>query len=257
MSRPAARRPAFTLIELLVVMGIIAILIVVAVGVAAKVSGSGKARATEQVERVLDTALDAYIQAKGAPPAPWVLDPRSNNTGNQPFVQPVADARNMDSGTEIINSVGLFILQCKEVPAADAALKQLDAKVFHQYNPENSESPTLLGHQPTLLTAFDGWGNPIRYVHPQFKGLVLQTPNDPTTGVMTTTVLPQPPGKQFAIANIRRNAGDPNGIAKPDSDGGLNQSNRPYFYSCGPDGDPSTTDDNIYYPSQPRLQKHQ
>jgi len=32
----------------------------------------------------------------------------------------------------------------------------------------------------------------------------------------------------------------------PDSDGGLTSGNRPYFYSAGPDGDPSTLEDNVY-----------
>ena len=61
--------------------------------------------------------------------------------------------------------------------------------------------------QPSLATAFDGWGNPIRYVHPVFKGL-LTTVGDPTQPIdlaAANSIYPTPPGKQWGIHNIRRN----------------------------------------------------
>jgi hypothetical protein len=55
------------------------------------------------------------------------------------------------------------------------------------------------------------------------------------------------PATGYYPAEIRR---DP---AQKDADGGLT-TNRPYFYSAGPDGDPSTIEDNVYT-VQPQIQQ--
>jgi hypothetical protein len=147
----------------------------------------------------------------------------------------------------MVNSVGLFMLQCRSVPAAASALKQLDSKIVREYSPDPAGT-TGAGSQPSLPTAFDGWGHPIRYVHPMTKGLVVgpQYPTamtDPTMFVDTDKVLGQQVApRSYAMPQIRRNATPPDA----DSDGGINPGTRPYFYSAGPDGDPSTVDDNVY-----------
>lgn len=243
-------RRAFTIIELLVVIGIIAILVALGLVVASKVSGSGKQRATEQVLRALDAALAQYISANGGNPPPTVEDPRP---GGFTRLIAVIDGRNFTGGGagEMINSVGLFMLQCRSVPAADAELKKLDSRLAREYDPDQPDSsPTTpnFQQQPMLLTAFDGWGNPIRYVHPAFKGVVVADPTSATADRVTVVsrLGPAPSGKAYAISDVRRADGSFTGGAPFDADGGIPPSNRPYFYSCGPDGDPTTTDDNIY-----------
>jgi prepilin-type N-terminal cleavage/methylation domain-containing protein len=228
----------FTMVELLIVIAIITILIVLSLSVAHKVTGSGKLRATEQTIRVLDQSLSAYINAEGGNPPATVIDPRPGNTGTNRRIQPVADARSEQSG-EMINSVGLYMAQCKGIPAAEAAFKNIDAKFLREYNPEANAAPGNYQHQPTLPTVFDAWGNPIRYVHPAFKGEIYGnrtagggTPSDFTavSDILGTAATNRP----YGITSIRRN-NVPTSTA-PDSDGGANPSSRPYFYSCGPDG---------------------
>lgn len=236
-------RPGFTLLELLMVIGIISILIIISVAVAHRVTGTGKAEATKQTLRVLDSALNAYIESKGSPPPPWVVDPRPGNPTNNQYIIPIADAANAsDPMTRPINTVGLFILQCREVAEANAAIQGLDNKVLREYDPDGEN--TAWANQPQLMTAVDGWGNPIRYVHPVFKGIV--TDSSGSGPATTANVFPAPPGKQYGIQQIERTASN--------SDAGLNLTSRPYFYSCGPDGNPATTDDNIYIET-PRFQK--
>jgi prepilin-type N-terminal cleavage/methylation domain-containing protein len=243
-------RSAFTIIELLVVIAIIAILIALVIVVAHRVAGSGKMRLTESTLKILDTALEQYIAVKGNPP-PVVADPRQ---GGASHLIPVADARDVTNSTQgtMINSVGLFMLQCKEVPEAFGQFSKADSKLVHDFDPDqadpNPASPNF-AQQPSLQTAFDGWGNPIRYVHPVFKGKVTGT--SANNGVDVVTLLGNPPpGKSYGIVTIRRS----NSQGDMDADGGLPPSNRPYFYSAGPDGDASTTEDNVYL-VQPRIAK--
>jgi prepilin-type N-terminal cleavage/methylation domain-containing protein len=248
-------RKAFTLVELLVVIGIITILIVLALAVAHRVTGSGKTSATKDTLKNLNLAMTALIQTRGSNPDAWVVDPRTTNANGRE-VLPIIDGSNGDT-LKPVNSVAYFILQCSTVPAAQEALKSIDSRFLREYSPDDAGA-TGPGTQPVLPTAFDAWGNPIRYVHPQFKGLIwANVPNPPPDGyVGTSTILPVPAGKVFGITQIRRNnasTGAGNSVP-PDSDGGINPATQPYFYSSGPDGDPSTIDDNIYLVI-PRVQK--
>ena len=57
------------------------------------------------------------------------------------------------------------------------------------------------------------------------------------------------PAKAPAIVNgVQRNFGINNSVHRLDTDAdcGFTPGNRPYFYSCGPDGKPDTIEDNIY-----------
>ena len=246
--RPCAGRSAFTLIELLIVIGIITILIVLGLSVAGKVSGTGKAHVTRDTLKVLDTALSSLIQSSGgAIPPPWVIDPRAGNNMST-FVQPIIDGRSGSASPQIVNSVGLFMLQCKSVPSAAAALKSLDSKYVREYTPDTDPANDFT-KQWAIPTAFDGWGNPIRYVHPFFKGTI---PTPPQTGFVTVKTAAQSPGpgdlilpgaparSACGITSVRRNNLDttPGGSSPDvlDADGGLNPTSRPYFYSAGPDG---------------------
>lgn len=254
--RACAQR-AFTLLELLIVIGIITILIVLALAVASKVSGGGKASATKDTLKNLNLAMTALIQTRGSNPDAWVVDPRTTNTNGREII-PIIDGSNGDT-LKPVNSVAYFILQCSSVPAAQDAIRTIDSRFLREYSPDDAGA-TGPGTQPVLPTAFDAWGNPIRYVHPQFKGLIYANMGNPgapqDTYVPTTTVVPVPAGKVFGITQVRRNNSKtgPTGLVPADSDGGINPATQPYFYSAGADGDASTTEDNIYL-VVPRFQK--
>jgi prepilin-type N-terminal cleavage/methylation domain-containing protein len=246
---------AFTLIELLIVITIIALLVGISVVVGTKVIGTGKQRATEQVLRALDASLTAYIAEKGDNPPAFVADPRATATpALKDNLIPVADAVNMTVGSAgtTINSVGLYMLQAKASPSAAAAISTLGStsKFYRELSPDGTNTNAAL--QPTLPTITDAWGNPIRYVHPTFKGIITDknySGSDPAGAVSVTTILGPVAGtRKFGIASIRRaaqSAAAPGGLLK-DADGAMPKGDRPYFYSAGPDGDPSTTDDNVY-----------
>jgi len=149
------------------------------------------------------------------------------------------------TGAYDINTVGLFLLQCREVSSTQEKLAGLDAKMVKTIDVDSDLAPQVASNytdQWALTTVLDGWGHPIRYVHPVFKGLI----PDPNTGApvdlnVANPYVQTPAGKQWGISQIKRHTLTPAG-----SDGGLNPTNRPYFYSAGPDGDASTTEDNIY-----------
>lgn len=258
----AARRMprAFTILELLVVIGIIGILIAISLVVGNAVSSGSKQRITLDTIRVLDASLDAYIQAKGSIPDPWVQDPRTGQTSK---IVPIADARNMSDtdsavspqGNQLLNSVGLYIAQVQEVSEAKAAFANISGRFSKRF-------ATKVGATDLdLPTVFDGWGRPIRYVHPAFQGVWAgdrTAPSGAATAAATMVDATQfpalagaPKGKTWVPTLLRRNhvkAGASPVQAQdfPDSDGGRCTGGRPYFYSAGDDGDPSTTGDNVY-----------
>ena len=250
----------FTLIELLVVIGIVGILVALAITIGAKVTSGGKSAATEQVLRGLDMALKNLESDRGGIPAPTVLDPRqSGNNPNNTVVWPIADALWVDApnGDDVmINSCGLFIAQCKGTPSAEGDLRQIDQKFLRTYDPDGGQASDF-DSQPELLTAFDGWGNPIRYVHPTFHGIVGQGTGNPPSEMDVATLVPISSPKTYpgGTMKIRRGSVSSAGTKDADSDGGLCPGNRPYFYSCGADGDPSTVEDNIYI-ARPTVQKN-
>ena len=129
---------AFSLIELLIVVGIIVILISISLAVGFRVSGSGKVRQTEQTLRTLDQSLSEMIaKLGGTNPKPYVVDPRpanvaQTNPANQ-FVQPIIDGVNEADGA-VINSVGLFMAQCREIPAVFATIQGLPPKILKDYD---------------------------------------------------------------------------------------------------------------------------
>ena len=213
---------AFTLIELLIVVGIIVILIALGLSVTHHVAGTGKTKLTEQALRALDQILTDYIETKGASPDPWVVDPRPTNSN---IIQPIADAQNMSgTGAYDINTVGLFLLQCREVSSTQEKLAGLDAKMVKTIDVDSDLAPQVASNytdQWALTTVLDGWGHPIRYVHPVFKGLI----PDPNTGApvdlnVANPYVQTPAGKQWGISQIKRHTLTPAG-----SDGGLNPTN--------------------------------
>ncbi|MEM1329426.1 MAG: type II secretion system protein [Planctomycetota bacterium] len=276
-------RRAFTLVELLVVVGIVALLASIGLVAGGSVVAGAQVRSTADTIRVLDLALNSYIVDRGALPPAFVQDPRVQ-TGPALMI-PVADARAARApessgaggfangpeqglpGPRMINSVGLVIQQMRAVPATESILAGIDSDRFRRWSPsatpagENADNLT----QPAVPTVFDAWGNPIRYVHPAWDGLLIQDPADPVGGRNRPINLLNPNqrpasvpdysagnGRDYWVAGSllrRNNVADgeiEDTVDAADSDGGLCVGGRPYFYSAGPDGDPSTIEDNVY-----------
>ena len=283
------QRHAFTLLELLIVVGIVAALVAVTTLVGTAVINQGKNRATLGVIQTLDEALAAYIDKQGENPPALVPvpvgqlpDPIANQMPSYdgtplPALYPALDGRAREDNAgdmETLNSVGLFIESAKAVPEAIEVINSINPRLLRLYTP-NDEL------QPVLLTAFDAWDNPIRYVHPKFDGIIEREQRsrgdagepvhyeNPAKGFFTAGALP-PTNQRIRLRMnvIRRNrlvdadfgdgglSGGGGGLNQqslsdfeliPDSDGGLTSGNRPYFYSAGPDGNPATIEDNIYF----------
>jgi len=274
-------RQAFTLIELLVVIAIIGILAGISTMVGSAVIATGKKHATQGVIQSLDQALAAYIDKKGDnPPAlveiPYASLPpqiQGQMNGQVSAFYPAIDGQareNLASDLNLVNSVALFIESVSSVAEAQAVLETIDPSFIQNYSADEAV-------QPFLLTAFDAWGNPIRYVHPKFDGIIerdrrtlrdagspvnIANPNKP---FFVRGALPPNPASRIRMKFVRRNKlidedFDSNSTGGgglnqqqlsdfdllPDSDGGLTTGTRPYFYSAGPDGNPATIEDNIY-----------
>ncbi len=278
-------RSAFSLVELMVVIAIIAILVGITTMVGTAVVNTGKKHATKGVIQSLDQVLAAYIDAKGDNPPPLVEIPYADlptaiqnampSFGGQNLsaFYPAIDGRARELTSDelnLVNSVALFIQSASVVPEAQEIISGIDPEFAQNYSADEEV-------QPFLLTVFDAWGNPIRYVHPKFDGIIEAEPRNlgdagrpvnivnPNKPFFTLGALPTNPATRVRMKFVRRNRlidadyglGGPTqgGVNQqqlsdfdllPDSDGGLTIGNRPYFYSAGPDGDPSTLEDNIY-----------
>lgn len=246
MNRHGAIRRGFTMIELLVVVLIISVLIALGLAVGARVVEGGKVSQTRDVLKTLDNVLNSYLQESGRSSVPAsVLDPRIDEGATPPVMlqMPMADAWD-DENDRPINSVGLFLAEANRVAGVSNLLEGLDAKNYRLFAyTDAADLEAAPGEsEPELMTILDAWGHPIRFVHPAFHGVrrsaedvvdILGPVSSPATG--------------YYPAEIRR---DP---ARGDADGGLTTNGQPYFYSVGPDGDPATTEDNVYL-VEPKIQ---
>lgn len=247
---PALRgERGFTLIELLVVIVIIVILLAVAFSIGQGVVNSGRERQTQFTLRVLDSALTEYIHSQERLPPAWVVDPRYDPAAPlppSPVMQPMFDGAYEASGgaERLLDSTALFLAHASGMQHVEAKLRDLDAKLLREVELDLPGLPSLQ-MMPTVL---DGWGNPIRFVHPAFQGII-HGPNYQNAQVnlagrrsfVDVSQISQPTRGQPGVDRLRRNnvsmAADINGEppAYPDADGGLAQ-NRPYFYSTGRSG---------------------
>jgi prepilin-type N-terminal cleavage/methylation domain-containing protein len=269
-------RHAFTLIELLIVVAIIATLAAITTLVGSAVLNSGKKSATIGILQSLDQALTAYIDDKGANPPSLVMIPAErvpNSISDDAVYYPAIDGRGRENTSDElfeVNSVALFIESVRSVPQTQEVVNTISTRYIQNFSPSED-------FFPQLLTVFDAWGNPIRYVHPKFDGIVenerrtlgdagapvnVVNPNKP---FYSQGALPLNATTVVRMKFVRRNRlvdedfGDEGlsggglslgGLSDfellPDSDGGITTGNRPYFYSAGPDGNPATLEDNIY-----------
>jgi len=285
---------AFTLIELLVVIAIIGILVTIVTTVGANAIRGGKARQTQDTIRVVDTAVTTYLNDLGKVPPAFIaafapsISPQFDGADFAAY--PMADAVDLTSGSEMnktrINSIGLFMRALDDVGLGDT-LASVDPQVLTRWDgdgdlvDDSGTAPSGAGQQPELRTLLDGWGKPLRFVHPAWDGLITEEDNlgNPRpVNSWGTALMPintaatgdgtgywleanrSPAGydssnaTDFPIQMLRRNFltdkdrdiwSDP-APAIGDSDGGYTIGNVPYIYSAGPDGDPSTLDDNAY-----------
>jgi prepilin-type N-terminal cleavage/methylation domain-containing protein len=292
------RRHAFTLIELLVVISIVGILVSIILAVGANTIESGRARQTADAVRTVDQAIATYISDAGQAPPAFVLTfaPGRPQTGS--FVRadfaayPMADAVDLTDSTPanrtVINSMGLFIRAAESIGLEDL-FATVPAQLLTRWDGDadlvetGGTPPAGDGRQPELRTILDGWGRPLRFVHPAWDGIVTEQDNRgrrrPTgrfgDGVNPIAENPNPNPSDysywlpsgrapegfnpatpadFPIRTLRRDRltrADRDAWTDPaapigDGDGGYTVGGVPYAYSSGPDGDPSTIEDNVY-----------
>jgi len=189
-------RPAFTLAELLVVIGIIGILIGLVFTAGAVALRGGKERATADVIRTLDAAMQAYLEERATlnqlDPIHLAFNPsnasdQDGNDDNDDFISlcfPIVDARIGTASTDpIIDTVGLWFADAKRYPRVQAILNRIPSKYLSLWDmdlqapppptdPNDPNAPPLdQGTYPILTTVLDAWGRPIRLVLPQTDGL--------------------------------------------------------------------------------------
>ena len=190
------------------------------------------------------------------------------------------------AATDSIPSVRAIIEETSPPPLPYRALGTDQAEVptvFDAFKAKPRVNADAIQGGQRLADAFasrvnQAGNNPIRFVHPSFDGrftigesrrtgeaggpidlLNLQTGTYSFSGIQPPAVLSSGSvgdtlGLYSGVTSIRRNfltdADRENwsGRTLPigDSDGGQCPNGQPYFYSPGPDGDPSTLEDNVY-----------
>lgn len=253
--RPSHSSRAFTLIELLVVIGILLLLGAVAFVTAQKVHGGGKERLTRDAIHVLETIAGSYQADVGKIPA------RYTEPGPLRRQFPIIDARVIAPGNDPVPgntepSLQLFLLAARETAAVDEHLKALESRLVKR---SQIASKLYGGDSPReedndrieAVTILDGFGNPIRFVHPNFDGGYGQyfdadggagDPRPLRDVELKRATGPVAPVPQFS-RSIRPLAG---AAYIGDADEGKCRGNQPYFYSAGSDGNPGTREDNVY-----------
>lgn len=248
-------RRGFTLVELLVVIGVIALLVGITLVVGQSVLSGAKANNTRDTLKTLDAAVDAYIADLGRGPRSVAKLPFETGVGTEdvlPVWDGVVGTPDLNDAEEVrgatLNSGGLLLLALRGSGAAEGVLAQLRGESVVQRAAAEGDtltSSTTSELRNEFLTVLDGFGRPIRGVHPAFDG-VLVGAGDPRAGLSDVALmLPQrnTVGDEAVTQNIDRDRLPARvtsaGLRRndlTDSDGGTSPSDRPYFYSVGPDG---------------------
>ncbi|HZW07449.1 MAG TPA: hypothetical protein VFF65_10015, partial [Phycisphaerales bacterium] len=195
----------------------------------------------------LDQAVEAFIQAKGGNASRF--PDRFTDALKNEF--PLADASEGNGpGGTVIPSGELTVELLKSEPASAAII----AKIPSEFVETVQAGSTIGGLTPqkavtgatttaTYTRVKDGWGRPIRFVHPAYHGIYGIAPNPARTiSLRQSNILTTP--QITRDWQVITGTGDPTfqGIG----DGGMCASGRPYFYSPGADGNAATVDDNVY-----------
>lgn len=272
MHTPTHRQArGFTYIEMLVVLVIIAILVAISLQIGRTVVENGKARQTQATLAILEQTLTTYLTEKqGQFPSGYVDD-----EGRQ---YPLFDGRcTQDDGDPAsytkpaYPSLALYLQVARRSASNESLLRGIDPALIQPVTMGGAnfaswtQPKELAGTQfrdIALYTILDGWGQPIRFVHPDFDGGfgTVYRPNGPgatTFGTVGRSALQLTVSNGAAGStnkNFRRSAqpfspADTGYIAGKwlgDADEGLCPGQRPYFYSAGPDGNPGSRGDNVY-----------
>lgn len=249
------RRSAFTLLEALIVVTVIALLTAISLTVAVRAHSSGKARATENVLKALDVLITEYSATKGGKIPQYVTD---DNGISYPMVDGSA-------GGFPQPSLSLFLLEAQRIHLTNKMLQGVDSE-FIKRGPIIAQgwvagTPSIGGFDGIAIV--DGFGNPIRLVHPAFHGgygtyykedgaagdftaegtranLIVRGPNGEDPIEFNRSCLPEPYRYGDRV------------IPQGNSDEGRCVANRPYVYSAGIDGNPGTRMDNFYVGTKPQ-----
>ncbi len=259
-----ASRCAFTLIELLVVIGIIAVLVALAVVVGAKVVEGGRARATTDVIRVLDTTLGAW-QLNANVPLPEFLEVKELGKSHFFEVIDAREQRNKDYTDAANPSTRYYSALVMQDESIAAEFRQLDSTFVSSafvakrgaYEKDERESWAL-----PAVNVRDAWGRPIRFVHPAFHGGHGEYWDPNLSDLVPRDILrvmrPTNSGRLFPIPYRRSyrpfeaDASNRKATWIGDADEGMAVGGRAYFYSAGADGDPGTRANNVYS-TEPRF----
>ncbi|MBN4052750.1 type II secretion system protein [Roseiflexus sp. AH-315-K22] len=246
-----AKPSGFTIVELLIVIGVIGLLSAIVMTVGSRVSGSGKERLTEGALQSLGMALAQFQTSESTNLVPATVAFTNPNNTRQRVYHPVADATGADGGdSDMLDSVALFIRQLdNRSPEARSVVNGMSTKLM-RVNALHDEGTNVQWDEPhqAMVTVFDAWDNPIRYVHPTFDGNIFGGATYPRGGAAGAPVpldvtganpfgLPTAP--IYGTDTIRRYGGVASGQAVDaalNADGGICPNNQPYFYSAGPDG---------------------
>lgn len=179
---PKSRAAGFTLAELLVVIGIIGILIGLVFTAGAVALRGGKERATTDVIRTLDAAMQAYLEERAKlnrlDPIHLAFNPSNAAAGgtDDAFVNacfPIVDGRaGTTVQTPIFDTVGLWMADAQRYPRVKEILDRIPARFIRRYDPDvDGQFVNTQNRFPQLTTVFDAWDRPIRLVLPQTDGL--------------------------------------------------------------------------------------
>jgi prepilin-type N-terminal cleavage/methylation domain-containing protein len=259
----------FTMVEVLVVIVVIALLVGISLTVAVRAVSSGKVRATENILKTVDQVITEFGSTAGKIPA--------FHTDQFGVAYPMVDGVRVTGagvGGPLQPSLSLFLAEAAKLRLTDRMLQSIDSQfIVRTPVPAIGFDVTGLPFPNFIdgLVVLDGFGHPLRLVHPAFHGgygkfYKLGAGGDfDEDGGARPNLSVKGPATIFSAGNgaaieFRRSClpdpfiyGDNAAQGFGDADEGMCIANRPYLYSCGIDGNPGTRIDNIYVNGKPQF----